>query len=303
MSQRPTIGWIGTGVMGASMAARLQKAGYPLEVFSRTRKKARALLEGGATWRSHAAELTKNCETIITMVGYPTEVEAIYFGDPGGGGWLAKAHPDSSLSTLIDMTTSEPSLAARIAAASESMNLIALDAPVSGGDIGARNGTLSIMVGGDRAGFEASLPILQVLGEKIVWQGVAGTGQHTKMVNQILIASNMVGVCEGLLYGERAGLDPECVLESVGGGAAASWSLQNLAPRILKKDFSPGFYVEHFIKDMEIALVEAERMQLSLPGLELARRLYEEVRGMGQGRSGTQALYLALKKLNESSHP
>jgi 3-hydroxyisobutyrate dehydrogenase len=226
------------------------------------------------------------------MVGYPADVEAVILGPAGA---LA-AMPSGSL--LIDFTTSRPSLAAAISQSAAERGVQALDAPVSGGDVGAREARLSIMVGGERAAFERARPLLQLLGKTIVHQGPAGQGQHAKMVNQILIAANMVGVCEGLLYARKAGLDPETVLASVGGGAAASWSLANLYPRILKGDYQPGFYVEHFLKDLQIALEEAERLGLDLPGLKLARRLYGLLKDQGGARLGTQALILALERLN-----
>ncbi len=285
------VGWIGTGVMGAAMAGRLRDAGADLAVTTRTRERATGLLAAGATWVDHPHELVEEREVIFTMVGYPSDVEEVYLGAEGLVPPLAGR---GAAPLLIDMTTSSPALAARIGAEAAERGAIVLDAPVSGGDVGARDGTLSIMVGGDPDGFERARPFLEVLGRTIQLQGPAGSGQHTKMVNQILIATNMIGVCEGLLYARQAGLAPERVLASVGGGAAGSWSVANLAPRILRGDFAPGFYVEHFIKDLGIALEEAERFGLSLPGLALARELYEEVRAAGHGRSGTQALYLAL---------
>ena len=226
------------------------------------------------------------------MVGYPADVEAVILGPEGA---LQAMQPGS---LLIDFTTSRPSLARTIAAAAVERRILALDAPVSGGDIGAREARLSIMVGGRKEGFEKALPLLNRLGKTVMHQGPAGCGQHTKMVNQIMIAANMMGVCEGLMYARCAGLDPANVLQSVGGGAAASWSLANLYPRILAGDYQPGFYVEHFIKDLQIALDEAARMKLELPGLTLARQLYEAVRSEGGARLGTQALILSLERLN-----
>ncbi|MCA8962729.1 MAG: NAD(P)-dependent oxidoreductase, partial [Planctomycetes bacterium] len=232
------------------------------------------------------------CDLVVTMVGYPRDVEEVYLGERG----LLSAEQPASLA--IDFTTSSPDLARRIAEQALGRGVSVLDAPVSGGDVGARNGTLSVMVGGDPAEFERAAPVFEPLAKTVMHQGPAGSGQHTKMVNQTLIATNMIGVCEALLYARRAGLDPRRVLRSVATGAAGSWSLDNLAPRILDGDFAPGFFVEHFIKDMGIALSEAERMHLALPGLALAKQLYEAVRAQGHGRAGTQALWLALERLN-----
>jgi 3-hydroxyisobutyrate dehydrogenase len=286
------IGWIGTGVMGASMAGHLLRAGHRVTVFSRTKEKAAALLEQGAIWAESPGAVAQASEVCFTIVGYPRDVEAVYLGSDG---ILAALQAGSA---AIDCTTSSPSLAVRLAQAGAERGVTVLDAPVSGGDIGARNATLSIMVGGDEATVDRVRPLLEQLGKAIVWQGPAGSGQHTKMVNQILIAGTMVGLAEGLLYARGANLDPARVLESVGGGAAASWSLQNLLPRILKGDLEPGFYVEHFIKDMGIALAEAETMQLALPGLALAKQLYQAVAANGGARKGTQALILALEALS-----
>jgi 3-hydroxyisobutyrate dehydrogenase len=280
-----TIGFIGLGVMGKSMARHLLKAGYPLLVYTRTKEKANDLIEEGAVWKETVAELAKEADVVITMVGYPQDVEEVYFGDEG---ILANAKEGSY---VIDMTTSNPTLAEKIYQEAKKRNIYALDAPVSGGDIGARQGTLTIMVGGDEEVFSACKPILERLGTNIIHQGKAGAGQHTKMCNQIAIASNMIGVCEALAYAKRSGLDPLKVLESISQGAAGSWSLSNLAPRMLSGDFKPGFYVKHFIKDMKIALEEAEKMNLQLPGLALAKSMYEELAKAGEENSGTQALY------------
>jgi len=279
------IGFIGLGVMGKSMARHLLKAGYPLLVYTRTKEKANDLIEEGAVWKETVAELAKEADVVITMVGYPQDVEEVYFGDEG---ILANAKEGTY---VIDMTTSTPTLAKKIYQEAKKRNIYALDAPVSGGDIGARQGTLTIMVGGDEEVFSACKPILERLGTNIILQGKAGAGQHTKMCNQIAIASNMIGVCEALAYAKRSGLDPFKVLESISQGAAGSWSLSNLAPRMLSGDFKPGFYVKHFIKDMKIALEEAEKMNLQLPGLELAKSMYEELAKAGEENSGTQALY------------
>lgn len=280
-----TIGFIGLGVMGKSMARHLLKAGYPLLVYTRTKEKAEDLLQEGAVWKETVADLAREADVVITMVGYPHDVEQVYFGE---GGILENARPGTY---VIDMTTSTPTLAQSIYEAAKQKGIHALDAPVSGGDIGAREGTLTIMVGGDEDVFLACKPILERLGTNIVRQGGAGAGQHTKMCNQIAIATNMIGVCEAMAYAKRAGLDPFKVLESIAKGAAGSWSLSNLAPRMLSGDFAPGFYVKHFIKDMKIALEEAERMNLPLPGLALAKQLYEELAQAGEENSGTQALY------------
>ncbi|AXM88074.1 NAD(P)-dependent oxidoreductase [Anoxybacillus ayderensis] len=280
-----TIGFIGFGVMGKSMARHLLRAGYSLVVYTRTKQKAEDILAEGAVWKETVKDVAKAADVVMTMVGEPQDVEHVYFGDDG---ILAHAKRGTY---VIDFTTSKPSLAVRIHEAAKEKGIFALDAPVSGGDIGARDGTLSIMVGGDKEAFSACMPLLSHLGKNIVWQGEAGAGQHTKMCNQIAIATNMIGVCEALVYAEKAGLDPERVLRSISQGAASSWSLSNLAPRMLAGDFAPGFYVKHFIKDMGIALAEAETLGLSLPGLKLAKQLYESLAERGEEQSGTQALY------------
>jgi 3-hydroxyisobutyrate dehydrogenase len=289
------IGWIGTGVMGRPLCQHLLAAGHELLVFSRTRARAEPLLAAGAHWAESPQAVAARAEVVFTMVGLPADVREVVLGPSG-----VLAGAQAGL-VLCDLSTSEPSLAREIAARAASHGVAALDAPVSGGDVGARNATLSIMVGGEAAVLERVRPLLERLGRTIVHQGPAGAGQHTKMVNQILIATNMIGVCEALLYAHRAGLDPRRVLESVGGGAAASWSLTNLAPRMLARDFEPGFLVEHFLKDMGIALAEARRMNLALPGLALAEQLYVAATAHGYGRKGTHALLLALEAL--SSEP
>lgn len=281
--------------MGAAMAGHLLNAGHALIVHSRSKIKAQALIDRSAAWADSPAQAANGTDIVISMVGYPHDVEEIHLGECGT---LSADRPPR---LIIDMTTSRPSLAAHIAQVAGGRDVASLDAPVSGGDIGARNATLSIMVGGDTAAFERAFPILSLLGKNIVHHGPAGAGQHAKMVNQILIASNMMGVCEGLLYAMKAGLDPMKVIESVGSGAAGSWSINHLGPRMMRRDFSPGFYVEHFIKDLEIALGEAARMNLALPGLALARQLYEAVKSQGHGRLGTQALLLTLETLNGMS--
>jgi 3-hydroxyisobutyrate dehydrogenase len=287
------VGWIGTGVMGVSMCGHLLDGGYPVRVYSRTRARAEALLERGAEWAESPAAVAGKSDVVFTIVGFPADVREVVLGPEGV---LAGARPGS---VLVDMTTSEPSLAREIDEAARASGVTSIDAPVSGGDVGARNATLSIMVGGDAATVERLRPLFELLGTTIVHQGPAGAGQHTKMVNQILIATGMIGVCEALLYAYRAGLEPETVLASVSGGAAGSWSLTNYAPRILRGDYEPGFFVEHFIKDMEIALAEARRLDLALPGLALAHELYLALRAQGAGRKGTQALVLPLARLSD----
>ncbi|KAF4515998.1 hypothetical protein B566_EDAN000235 [Ephemera danica] len=286
-----TIGWIGTGVMGASMCGHLLQAGYPVTVFSRTKAKAQPLLNRGAAWAESPRAVAEPSTAILTMVGFPCDVRDVYFGPEGV---LAGAR---SGTILIDMTTTEPSVSREIAAAASAKGLQAIDAPVSGGDIGARNATLSIMAGGNRETVERMRPLFEHLGKKLVYQGLAGAGQQAKLCNQLVIAGTMVGVCESLLYGFRAGLDLTQMLESIRGGAAACWTLDNLAPRILQRDFHPGFFVEHFVKDLGIAVDETTRMNLTLPGLTLVHGLYQRVQALGHGRSGTHALMLALEDL------
>lgn len=286
------IGWIGTGVMGASMCMHLVKAGYRTVVFNRTRKKAEGLIRAGAAWAKSPEDAASKSDVIFTIVGFPHDVREVYFGKDGIFEGLRKG------SVIVDMTTTEPSLAVEIYSAAKKAGASAVDAPVSGGDIGAREGKLSIMAGGDRKTFDALMPLFGLMGKNIVYQGGPGSGQHTKMCNQIMAASLMIGMCETLLYAYKAGLDPETMLMSVGRGAAACWMLDNLAPRVLRRDFSPGFYVEHFIKDMGIALGEAERMGLVLPGLSLVRQLYVAAKAQGHGRKGTQALLLALESIS-----
>jgi 3-hydroxyisobutyrate dehydrogenase len=287
----PVIGWIGTGVMGAPMLTHLLNAGYKAFVFTRSRKKAITLIERGAVWCDSVAELAPRTDVIFTMVGFPADVREVYLGTNG------LVNHTNSGSVLIDMTTTSPSLAIEISVAAGKRQIGFLDAPVSGGDVGARNATLSIMCGGDREVFDKAGSLLGLLGKKIVYQGKSGSGQHTKMCNQIQIAGTMIGMCESLLYGHRAGLDMETMLSSIAGGAASCWSLDNLAPRILHRDFEPGFFADHFIKDMGIALDEAGRMGIALPGLALVQQLYLSVRALGYGKKGTQALMLALEHM------
>lgn len=291
------IGWIGTGVMGGHMCRHLLRAGYPVTVFSRTQSKAQALIAEGAAWADSPADVARCSRVVFSMVGFPQDVREITLGPHGT---LSTASPGT---ILVEMTTSQPSLAVEIALQARHRGLDSVDAPVSGGDVGAAEARLSIMVGGEEAAVAAVHPLLQLLGSTIVHQGGPGAGQHAKMVNQILIAGNMVGLCEALLYAHRAGLDVERVLQSVTTGAAASWSLSQLAPRIERGDFAPGFYVEHFLKDLGIALAESRQMRLALPGLALAEQLYRAVEAQGYGRSGTQALALALAQLSGATWP
>lgn len=288
------IAWIGIGVMGRSMAGHLLDAGHELSVFTRTPSKATDLIQRGAQWRASAKAAAVEADVVCAMVGHPRDVKQVILGANGA---LQSMKPGS---LLIDFTTSSPALARRIADQAAQRGISALDAPVSGGDIGARNATLSIMVGGESTAFERARPLFDCLGKTIVLQGPAGSGQHTKMVNQIMIASNMIGICEGLLYARATGLNPEQVLASVGKGAAASWSLTNLLPRILRNDFEPGFFVEHFLKDLKIALEEARQINMKLPGLALARKLYSRLVKLGAKKKGTQALILALEELQRA---
>lgn len=286
----PRIGFIGLGIMGRSMAGHLLAAGYPLNVYNRSRDKADELVAKGASWCATPGDVAAASDIVITMVGFPHDVEQVYLGD---NGIVQRAAPGA---VLIDMTTSSPALAERIAAEAAKKGCHAIDAPVSGGDVGAREAKLSIMVGGDKAAFDKALPVLQKMGASIVLQGGAGAGQHTKMSNQIVIAATMMGVCEGLAYAKHAGLDLDTVLQSIGGGAASGFQLNVMGARIIKGDFAPGFFIEHFIKDLGIALAEAERMQLDLPALALARKLYQQLAEQGYGRSGTQALFKHYEK-------
>ncbi len=286
------IGWIGTGVMGASMCGHLMDAGHPATVHTRSRAKAEGLLSRGAAWADSPRQVAEASDVIFTIVGYPADVREVILGGDGalagcGGGEI-----------IVDMTTSEPSLAVEIAETAAARGVAAVDAPVSGGDVGARGGTLSIMIGGDAEVVASLEPFWAAMGRTWVHQGGPGAGQHTKMVNQTLIAAGMVSVCEGLLYAWQAGLDLETVMESVASGAAGSWSLSNLGTRMIAGNFDPGFFVEHFMKDMGIALAEAERMGLDLPGLRLARGFYEHLVEAGHSRLGTQSLILALAELS-----
>ncbi len=286
------IGWIGTGVMGQSMCSHILKAGYRVLVFNRAKAKAGSLVEMGAIWCDSPAAVAENADVVFTMVGFPNDVENLYFGDKG----VIEAANTGCI--LVDMTTSEPSLAKKIHEYAAKKSVAALDAPVSGGDVGARAGKLAIMVGGEKETFEKILPFFQLLGENIALMGPAGCGQHTKMSNQILIASTMIGTVECLLYGYKAGMDRDSIIDIIGKGSAGSWSINNLGRRMVKGNFEPGFFIKHFVKDMGIALREAEKMKLSLPGLALAHQFYVSALALGYENLGTQALYKVFEKLN-----
>ncbi|MEP6960212.1 MAG: NAD(P)-dependent oxidoreductase [Nitrospirota bacterium] len=285
------IGWIGTGVMGSSMCGHVLRAGYPVTLHSRTKAKAKPLLDLGATWADNPRMVAAETDILFTMVGFPQDVRSIYFSEIG---ILAGAQPGA---VLVDMTTTNPSLSREIAGRATAKGLSAIDAPVSGGDVGARHATLSIMVGGNTEPVHAVMPLLRLMGNKIVHQGEPGNGQQAKLCNQIVIAGTMIGVCESLLYGYKAGLDLNRMLDSIRGGAAACWTLDHLAPRILQRNFDPGFFVDHFVKDMGLALEESKRMGLVLPGLTLVHQLYQSVQTLGHSHSGTHALILALEEL------
>ena len=285
MPSLPSVAFIGTGVMGASMAGHLLRAGHALHVHNRTKAKAQALLDAGAHWHDSAGGAEAEADVVITMVGFPADVEGTYFG---AGGVFDRARPGS---LLIDMTTSSPILARRIAAEASRRGLEALDAPVSGGDIGAREARLVIMTGGEEAAFARARPLFDLMGKNISRLGSAGAGQHCKMANQIAVAVAMVSWVEALAYARKAGLDPAQVLASISGGAAGGWTMANLAPRALAGNFAPGFYVKHILKDMRIALDSAAEMKLDLPGLALAKKLYDQVAARGWEENGTQALY------------
>ena len=291
------IGWVGTGVMGASMCGHLLRQGYRVTLTTRTRERAEGLLGEGAQWAGTPAEVAAASDVVFSMVGFPADVREVLLGPDGA---LSRARPGM---ILVDMTTSEPSLAVEIARSAAERGVHVLDAPVSGGDVGARNASLSIMVGGPVEVFEAVRPCFEAMGTTIVRQGDHGAGQHTKMVNQILIASTMVAMAEGLLYAARVGLDLEQVLGSVSSGAAGSWALSNLAPRVVAGNFAPGFFVDHLVKDLGIALAEAKRARLALPGLAQANQLYIALQAQGRGRDGTQSLVHALTALSGLDWP
>ena len=290
--QTTRVGWIGTGVMGTSMCGHLMHAGYKMTVFTRTKSKADGLIEKGATWAATPKEVAEASDVVFSIVGFPHDVREVILGEQGVVAGI------STDNIVVDMTTSEPSLAVEIASAAAAKGADSIDAPVSGGDVGAQEARLSIMVGGHDEPVKSVMPLFEIMGKTIVHQGGPGAGQHTKMVNQTLIATNMVGVCEALLYAYKAGLDLNTVMQSVASGAAGSWSLSNLGPRIIDNNFDPGFFVEHFIKDMGIALSEAKRMQLSLPGLALAHQLYLALAAQGHEKDGTHALQLALAAMS-----
>ncbi len=291
LTEETRLGWIGTGVMGVSMCGHVMK-GHATTVYNRTKSKTQPLLDQGARYAESPKAVAAQSDVIFSIVGFPKDVEEVYLGE---NGILAGA---KSGSVVVDMTTTSPSLAQKIYQVAKTKGVYAIDAPVSGGDVGAQNATLSIMVGGDTEIVEAMMPLLERMGKKIVHQSSAGAGQHTKMCNQIVIAGTMIGVCESLLYGYQAGLDLEAMLRSISGGAAACWTLDNLAPRVLKRNFDPGFFVEHFIKDMSLALEEAKRMGIVLPGLALVHQLYLAVQAQGHGKKGTHALMLALEHIS-----
>lgn len=294
-NDRTKIGWVGTGVMGVSMCRHIMEKGFSVTVYNRTRGKAEPLIEKGAVWASSPGQVAASSDIVFTMLGFPDDVREVYIGKNGIFSGAKKG------SFLVDMTTTSPILSMEIYSTAKEKGIHSVDAPVSGGDVGARSATLSIMVGGDQEAAEAVNPLFEIMGKKIVYQGAAGSGQHAKMCNQIVIASTMMGVCESLLYGYKAGLDMKTMLSAISGGAAACWSLDNLAPRILNRNFDPGFFVEHFIKDMGIALDEAKRMKIVLPGLSLAHQLYLSVIANGGAKRGTQALMLALEQMSNTT--
>lgn len=285
------IGWIGTGLMGNPMVKHLLKAGYTVNVHNRTKEKAADLVELGCKWFNTPAELAAVSDVVVTIIGFPKDVEECYFGNLG----IFQTIKPGSI--LVDMTTTKPSLAVKIAEQAAPMGIGAIDAPVSGGQVGAINGTLSIMIGGKKETADTVMPLFETFGKNMVYQGATGSGQHAKMCNQIVLASSLAGVCEGLIYGLKAGLDLNSLLQSISKGAAACWSLDVLAPKLVKKDYSPGFSIDNFVKDMAIALEEAEAMRLCLPSLALVKQLYVSIQAMGKGSMGNQALYLALEKL------
>lgn len=288
------IGWVGTGVMGAPMCGHLVDAGYEVRITSRTRERAAPLVERGAKWCSTPAEVAEGADMVLTMVGYPSDVREVLLGPAGV---LGTARPGA---VVADMTTSDPALAEEVFQAAARRGVGSLDAPVSGGDVGARNGVLVVMAGGREEDFERALPVFERFARAVTLEGGPGAGQHTKMVNQVAIASGMVGVCEALLYASRAGLDVAKVIATIAPGAAGSWSLSNYGPRALQGDFEPGFKVDHFVKDLGIALAEARRMRLALPGLALAEQLYVATSARGLHDKGTHSLLLTLADLSQT---
>jgi 3-hydroxyisobutyrate dehydrogenase len=292
MSETVRVGWIGTGVMGLSMCGHLQAKGYPITVYSRTKSKAQPLLEKGAVWADTPAGVAAASDVIFTIVSLPSDVRAVYLEDHGILGAVKRG------AIVVDMTTTEPSLSRQIYDAARAKGVSAIDAPVSGGDLGARNATLSIMVGGDKNAVDQVMPLLEAMGKNIVYQGGPGNGQHTKMCNQIVLAGTVIGVCESLLYGYKAGLDLDTMLSSITKGAAQCWILDNLAPKMNQRNFDPGFFVDHFEKDLGIALDECKRMGLAMPGLGLVRQFYVALKSQGHGRKGYHALLLVLEQLS-----
>jgi len=292
MTETTRIGWIGTGVMGLSMCGHLQAKGYPTTIYSRTKSRAQSLVDKGAKWVDTPGAVAAASDVIFTIVGLPSDVREVYFGDKG----ILSAVKNGAIT--VDMTTTEPSLAREIYDSANAKGVSAIDAPVSGGDVGAKAATLSIMVGGDKDAVEKVMPLFQAMGKNIVHQGGAGTGQHTKMCNQIVLSGTIIGVCESLLYGYKAGLDLDTMLSSVSKGAAQCWILDNLAPKMVKRNFDPGFFVEHFEKDLGIVLDESKRMGISMPGLALVRQFYVALKAQGHGRLGYHALLLTLEQLS-----
>jgi 3-hydroxyisobutyrate dehydrogenase len=288
------IGWIGTGIMGRPMCGHILSGGYRTSIYNRTKSKAEELINKGAVWCTSPEEVAKNSDIIFTILGYPEDVREVYFGKEGIFTSL------KSGTVLVDMTTTEPSLSIEIYNKAKDKGVYAVDAPVSGGDVGAINAKLSIMVGGDEEIVSSIIPLLKLLGHQIVYEGGPGAGQHTKVCNQITVGGVMTGICEALLYSYKAGLDPDTMIKTVCAGAASTWLMENLGPRIIDNDFKPGFFVEHFIKDLGIAIAECKRMNLDLPGLKLSMELYEKTRDLGYGKLGTQALFLALKEISEN---
>lgn len=290
--QETKIGWIGTGVMGKHMFSHILNKNYQGYVFNRTKEKAEPIIKAGAKWCESPKDVAENADVIFTIVGFPEDVEEVYFGERG----VLAANVEGKI--LVDMTTTKPSLAETIAQRASEKGCTTIDAPVSGGDVGAEKGTLSIMIGGEQSAVDSLNPLFELMGKNVVYQGPAGSGQHTKMCNQITIAGTMIGVCESLLYGSKAGLDLNTMLSSISKGAAGCWTLDNLAPRIVNKNFDPGFFVDHFIKDMGIAIEEANKMELSMPGLALVHQIYTATKALGHGKKGTHALMLALESMS-----
>ncbi|MEE9193481.1 MAG: NAD(P)-dependent oxidoreductase [Thermodesulfobacteriota bacterium] len=293
-NENTRIGWIGTGIMGRPMCGHVLSGGYRTSIYNRTKSKAEELINKGAVWCTSPEEVAKNSDIIITILGYPEDVREVYFGKEGIFTSL------KSGTVLVDMTTTEPSLSIEIYNKAKDKGVYAVDAPVSGGDVGAINAKLSIMVGGDEEIVSSIIPLLRLMGHQIVYEGGPGAGQHTKVCNQITVGGVMTGICEALLYSYKAGLDPDTMIKTVCAGAASTWLMENLGPKIIDNDFKPGFFVEHFIKDLGIAIAECKRMNLDLPGLKLSIELYEKTRDLGYGKLGTQALFLALKEISEN---